>query len=448
MKKNFLFAIIAGLAVMTGCSKNEVIEDTAPTGQDKMEFAPVVGKQTRAGEITSSSLQVNGTELSLYNYKTANDFGSRNNGVFAKFFDAQPEKLTYNGSWNTAKDYEWTELINNNFKLSIFTYYSPSRVLTGITEPTSTAAANFEYTVPNTVDTQEDLLVAARLNMTKVNTKGIIAIDFKHALSQLYFRAKLSGTGYKAVIKSIKVLSAANKGKFSYIVAPTTPATVGTWSTLSGAYNYIYVENTTTNISSKDNAVRIGDATKGSLMLMPQPAVAGTFQFEVTYDVYDLQGALIGSKIVKSADMAALEMGKKYAYTLIIPASENDKISFDVAVSDWDDTSGATEREIRFDEYTLNGTTDAQNLADLITGYAPTVIYLQEVMVTGEINTATTIDLTRLSTTATVGSKVILDCSAVTGWSLDNKVSISVPANWSADVAELAVSGKITITKN
>lgn len=445
MRKNLLFAVIAGLFVITGCSENK---ETPDGEQNKMEFTPVVGKQTRAGEITSGSLQVNGTELNLYSYQTANDFSLRNSGIFAKFFDQQPEKLTYNGFWSTAKDYEWTDLTKDNLKLSIFTYYSPTGVLSGITEPTTTAAANFEYTVPNTVDAQEDLLVAANVDMTKANTNGIIAINFKHALSQVYFRAKLSGTGYKAVIKSIKVLNAANKGKFSYVVAPST-TTAGVWGTPSGSFNYTYIENSSMNITSKDTPVRIGNAANGSLMLMPQPVVAGTFKFEVTYDVYGDSGVLIGSKVVKSADMAALGMGKKYVYTLILPASENDKIAFDVVVSNWDDTSVATEREVRFDEYKLNGTSDGLDLADLIAGYAPTVIYLQEVMISGEINAATAIDLSRLSTTATPNSKIILDCTTVTNMSIDNKISVTnLPADWTADVTELTAIGKITITKN
>lgn len=444
MKKNLLFAVIAGIAVMTGCSKNEVLDNTSAGVQDKIEFTPIVGKQTRASEILSADLQKNGTVLSLYGYNTSTVFASRNTGTFAKFFDLAPEPLKFNGYWSTAKDYEWTAL--NAGYLSIFTYYSPKNVLTGITAPSQSAAAKFTYTVPNVITDQEDLLVAAHLDMNKVNTGGIIAINFKHALSQLYFRAKLTGTGYKAVIKSIKVLQAVNSGTFTYTADAAIPS-VGTWSATTGKINYIYADALAQEITSKDNPERIAPQN-GSLMLMPQAISSGVFQFEVTYDVFDSNGNLIGSKIVKTADMAALEMGKKYVYTLVLPASENDKIAFDVTVSAWDDTSVATEREVRFDDYNLAGSNDATAIRDLITGYTPSVIYIQEVKVAGaELTASMTIALDGLSVTAVPGSKIILDC-AIFDWGTNN-ITVTAPTGWTVgSTNNLSADGKITVTKN
>lgn len=444
MKKNLLFAVLAGVAIMTGCSKNNMSDDSPSKGQDKIEFTPVVGKQTRAVEIASVDLQKNGTILNLNGYKTSQLFALRNTGTFAPFFQQTPEKLTFNGYWSTPVDYEWTSL--NGGYLSIFTYFSPKDVLTGITAPTATAAAKFPYTVPNTIANQEDLLVAAHLDMNKTNTNGVIAINFKHALSQLYFRAKLTTTGYKALVRSIKVLKAANTGIFTY-TADASTAGVGTWSAQAGEYNYIYAENFSQEIKSKDNPERIAP-TNGSLMLMPQGIKAGAFQFEVTYDVLDFNGMLIGHKIAKTADMAALEMGKKYVYTLVLPSSENDKIAFDVVVSEWDEGAVATEREIRFDDYKLTGTDDAIYLKDLITGYTPSVVYLQEINITGDdLAAPLTIALDGLSTTAIQGSKIILSCKII-DWKT-NTFTVTVPSGWSLDNASgLSADGKITITKD
>lgn len=442
MKTNLFPIAIAALAVITGCAKNDVYDSTVTGELDKMEFTPVVGKQTRANEIISADLQKNGTVLNLYGYKTAAKFDSR--ASLTPFFDNTPEALTFSGYWSTAKDYAWTDLATGY--LSIFTYFSPKNVLTGITAPTSSVPAKFTYTIPNTIADQEDLLVATQLDMTKANTGGLIAINFKHALSQLYFKAKLIGTGYKAVIRSIKVVGATNSNTFTYNVSGTGVG-AGSWgATPSGAVNYTFAEGISQNITSKDIADRIA-TQNGSLMLMPQNANNGTFKFEVTYDVFDSNGAVIGARIVKTADMAALEMGKKYAYTLILPAAENDNIAFDVTVSDWDDTSVNSQREIRFDEYKMNGTSDQASITDLITGYTPSVVYLHELKITADdLAAPLSINLSSLSATAVSGSKIILDFT-ILDWN-SNDITVTVPTGWTLANNPLAANGKITITKD
>lgn len=201
MKKHLFLTILAATTaafVTTGCGKNEVAETIVPEAESYMEFSPVVGKQTRATEISSADLKKNGTVLNLYGYKVNGTFSGRTD--IAPFFDGTPEPLKYDGGWATSKKYEWSGL-GENGKLNIFTFFSPKNVLTGITAPTQSKAASFSYTIPTTIADQEDLLVAANLDMTKSSTKGLINISFKHALSQLYFKAKLTAEGHKAVIK-------------------------------------------------------------------------------------------------------------------------------------------------------------------------------------------------------------------------------------------------------
>lgn len=241
-------------------------------------------------------------------------------------------------------------------------------------------------------------------------------------------------------------MGAHNKNTFTYAVSGTD---AGTWGIPEGNVSYVYASGIEQDITSKDIASVIAPEN-GSLMLMPQTVNPGTFKFEVKYDVYNTaDGSLLGADVIKTAEMEALQMGKKYAYTLVLPATENDNIAFSVSVSDWDASSVETEREVRFDAYRLTGTSDATVIAELITGYTPSVIYLQEVKITADqLAEDLTINISSLNTGAKTGSKVILDCT-ITDWNGKSISVTNVPAGWSvSSVDPLTANGKITINKN
>lgn len=310
MRKILFIAAMAAVA-MTSCSKNEVIENTSP--QNAISFVTAVGK-VKANETNATTIQ---SGVNLYGYYTAGAFGAE---VPQKYF-SNPDKLSCTaGVWNTTGTYYWPV----SGKLSVFAAYPATLT---VTEPAAAGAyPSFAYTVKAGIDSQEDIVVANAMDQVKATpTATAVKLQFKHILSQVNFYVALTGDTYRVKVESLKIAGAKDQATFTF------DGTTGTWGTATGAAEYVFAAAATDFISA---ATKIG----ASAMLMPQAAAARTFAIEVKYTVYHktLDGVALSSTITKTVDMQQLDLGKKYKYTLTLPAEGVEKITFDVDASDWD----------------------------------------------------------------------------------------------------------------
>lgn len=333
MKTNFLLLALAAAAV-TGCSK----EASLPyQGNDNIiEFSTVVSKQTKAPEVNLDALKT-GEGFQLYTYYTESTYET-----------AAAVPVTWINANMVFKAPSWGDKNSGVFYwpssgyLSTFCYYPISE-----NSVYHAPAAGSEYpylsvTVPAAAESQADLIAAGTQNSQKGETASPITIDFKHILSQVKFQAKVENTNYKVKVKNITV-NAYNQADFKY----NGQAAVGAWENLATATTTAFVyRDTPTDFIASTAGADLEESGKGALMLIPQPASADKFTFEVTYDIYyttaDNTDVLL-KEATKSADMETLAAGKKYIYLLTL-TNTADPISFEVTDFDVWSPAGNTDK--------------------------------------------------------------------------------------------------------
>lgn len=121
------------------------------------------------------------------------------------------------------------------------------------------------YTIENDVTKQKDLLYAVVKDATRpAGTEGKIAINFRHALSQIEFMAKNENPNIYVEISQVKVCQVNSKGNFTFPTSATTPnvpehdytgsyptASVGKWANWSTLANYKTTTFTAVPLSQK-----------------------------------------------------------------------------------------------------------------------------------------------------------------------------------------------------
>lgn len=379
MKKYFILAA-AALVTLASCMKNNA--DTTAYEQGKViGFNTVVNKATKA---VSTVGPISGTVFSSGN----DDFG-----VFAYYLSS--------GTWASHPDvtpaaYMSDVAVGFDDDLDIWapasTYYWPLQgSLTFIAYwPKESATATFStggvltlsgFTQATTVANQVDLLYSSIAADKQDNdakytdtanskdsgdTKGV-NIKFKHALSQVIFKAKASADVYSAgmsfKVNSI-VVNAASTATSMTVTNPAdgdVSANITTWN--SPATFVDYTVNTTAfpnatvaagdgNFLTNDFTGPIGNAL---LMIPSKVAVPDTEPVQytfandptvtITYTLYRKSDALaMGQKSVTvhfneiDSIVKCWEAGKKYEYDLTIDLQ---KIYFNPTITDW--TDGGTQ---------------------------------------------------------------------------------------------------------
>lgn len=339
MKKLFFFAAVAGAALVS-CVSNE--PEVARQADQKITFAaPLVSGITRAhtGEITNP-------------YPTDESFT-----VFAKFYsnkysnwaagdwymgtDAGGVDVKYNGELNgwapDGTEYYWPK----NGSLTFYAY-SPADYDTwkpGITTSAQMEAAG--VTIPNTA-ANVDLMYSglakdkqANDNLTGNNGTGDeyygVELKFKHALSSIQFKVKLSRAYNDAEIKlnQIVLKEAKSSGSFSWTVdSENAPA----WNSLASPLDYTVVSGVAQNVTTVNTAEPVAAAVP--MILLPQPLT--NVVAEVTYTI---NGREFTSEIhlaeLKHGEQTNAEWqpGKRYIYTITFSLNT---IYFDPSVADWD----------------------------------------------------------------------------------------------------------------
>lgn len=192
MKKNLLFAALAA-SVMVSCSNDDIVD--VNHGEGIAFRASLDRALTRA----------NATNLENLNAFNVTAIGNGQN-----YFTNMPVTSDDKGStWKPAHTYYWP-----NYDLSFFAY-APQ-------EPGGTVSIDNNgkkitgFSPSKKVSEQKDLVVSYNTgNKTNNEEKGV-AMNFKHALSQIEVKAKCSNEKIKIEVRGVKLVNAAATADFTF----------------------------------------------------------------------------------------------------------------------------------------------------------------------------------------------------------------------------------------
>lgn len=390
-KLTFLLAFAA--LALGACSSEEVVRDATASDQTIQEIGmmPEVGKTTRGAVVTTSNISsfvayldgtfrtsgtvdAAATTATVYANKTGSDW-----------------KIYQELGHTTELKYYWGEDADN-VKFLAWTGNDGGTLTTN----------TMSFTVDDTPADQTDFAVAYNEGVRTDFTGGKVPLHFRHALSQVCFKAQYNYTAPDAdvvgnedvtiKVKGVKIFNLNNTGT---LTMPTTATTDGgtdiantNWSSVSGTQSYQIdlASEVTLNATAQviDNT-----STDGPLLLMPQTTAKAT-----SFTSVPATGAYIGVlvNITKGTPVTAVypkdataatpgyayavipvdiawEAGKKYTYIMKFTNSSAGKvdpgtpaaqipdgksagdpiikgvipITFEVTVEDWDDTAGDTD---------------------------------------------------------------------------------------------------------
>ena len=121
-----------------------------------------------------------------------------------------------NGNWtNTSGTRYWPET-----PVDFYAYVNAGTSYKWSVDGAGKATAKFEnFTVNNTVESQEDLLYAVKTNQSKTN--GTVNLNFRHALSQIVFQAKNTNANLYVEIAGVSVANVGGTNTFTFPSANT-----------------------------------------------------------------------------------------------------------------------------------------------------------------------------------------------------------------------------------
>lgn len=318
MKKNFLFAAMSIMA-LASCSNDDIVDVNNGSG---ISFRTSLDKAvTRAN---TTNLQ----NLAAFNVTAIGDGKS--------YFTNLGVTSDNNGaSWKTASTYYWP-----SYQLAFFAYapQTPS----GTVSIENAAKKITDFSPAQAVTGQKDLVISYNTGTKALNENSGVAMNFKHALSQIEVKAKCSNDKIKVEIMGVKLVNAAAKADFTF---PETETNTGfalqqsQWSNWreknDPAKAYMIKGQKAVTLTADAQSVMFGD---NNFMLIPQQltkwngtaATTGAY-LSVLCRIYSLndgnetllypQPTATDDKAGKYAFSAvgidtSWEPGKKYIYTL------------------------------------------------------------------------------------------------------------------------------------
>ena len=319
MKKFFMFAAMASVA-LASCTKNEPAA-SVEQGEAIVFNSPVVAPVTKA----TSALETLHQNFGAYAYYSTVDYTGTNEVCYLSNREFTPNKTgeTVN-YWGTTNAY-WPK----NGKLTFVAYAPKSgvNVPTPDAEETDAAKLTLNYTVPNAIASQVDVLYSAWVAdktsedqaSNDYNATGI-EIPFHHALSAVKFQVKAASTAVAPFmkIKGITLSGVKNSGTLT-VPYGDDPA----WDDQNGTATYTVLAAATDVTSSIgfDDVAAVDLNSGTQFILLPQE---GTANLNIEYFIK----ADDGSWLLQSTGETPIslpmdwEIGTRYTYTLVFNLDE------------------------------------------------------------------------------------------------------------------------------
>lgn len=325
MKSKYLAVALSAVALVA-CNNEDVLEVNQGRG---ISFQVATEASTRATATTTSTIG---------NFKVwgFTDGKTLMNGLEVS---KDGDDWTYNGTifW-PATDVDFYSV-------------SPAENCGGTVNITKDAQKITGFTVNTDQSKQVDLLYAVNKDETKDDhAASAVSINFRHALSQIVFKAKNTNENLKVIVKGVKIANIKKAGDFTYPAQATTTqntsesgtivaTTQGTWSNVTTAEKFsagmdaagVTLDGVVSTAKDLSNAT-------GALFMIPQaltpwnPSTEGCNKSNNVYFLLNCQ-ILSGTdkniqvwpsdaeedyaEIAVPAETLTWEQGKKYVYTFI-----------------------------------------------------------------------------------------------------------------------------------
>lgn len=271
MKSKYLALTLSAVALVA-CNNEDVLEVNQGRG---ISFQVATEASTRATATTTSTIQA----FNVWGFTT----------------DEEDAPLTLMNGINVSKsNNEWTYTDPIFWPINPVDFYSiapvpvSGKVSGGTVSITNETQTISNFTVDEAQDKQVDLLYAVNKGEKKDNHKAsAVNINFRHALSQIVFKAKNTNDHLKVIIRGVRIGNIKKVGDFTYPSSSTTPqnesqtgtitpSTQGEWGNVEAAVTF-KAGITQKELNGKiDEAVDLttkdteGKAYTGALFMIPQ----------------------------------------------------------------------------------------------------------------------------------------------------------------------------------
>lgn len=320
MNRKLFFAAMAATA-LASCTNDDLVEVNHGEG---IAFRASLDKALTRG--TTTNLQnLNAFKVTAFGQDEANNY----------FTDMPVTSDDQGKNWKTGATYYWP-----GFDLKFFAYAPQDLENVSISKNAQTIT---DFAPVQTVKSQKDLLVSYNTGNKNNNEANGVAMNFKHALSQIEVKAKCSNEKIKIEVIGLKMVNAAAKANFAFPNAETNTVyklEQGQWHDWTDKDNHdkaymIKDKGNKVTLTKNAQSLMFGE---GGMMLIPQQLTAwnGTASktgayLSVLCRIYSLDNgnetllyprpAAGDNKDNKYAFSAVAistnwEPGKKYIYTL------------------------------------------------------------------------------------------------------------------------------------
>lgn len=358
MKRSVLIALAA--FALAGCAKESVV-DSALTNAGN-----AIGFNTYSNITRGNPFDNNPEFAASGNVFGVTAFISTSDSPYMGKADAGTEIVSDGTKWdykNTSDIRYWP---TQGETLSFYAYapYTKNGVAIPVAYTKGDGMIMTDYTVPADDAGQVDLMYASALNVAKASPAVKVPLQFKHAMTQVRFKAKAKGDGVFIDVKEngIKLRNLESKGTFTL-----SAAGAASWSITEGnltEYTAVFPE--TKEITNAE-AKNLYDADK-ALILLPQEFAAKTGDGDMTggtltisCKIYYKDNNATPQYLFGSADTYAdytvpfsstipkgdtteeiWKMNKRITYTLTVTGNL-EPILFETSVVDWEDSNAAME---------------------------------------------------------------------------------------------------------
>ena len=373
MKSKYLLVTALSAAALTACNNDEVLEVNQGRG---ISFQVATEAATRATATTTNSID----KFMVWG-----------------FTQEEPAKTLMDDLSVSKTGSDWTYTGTIFWPAAPVNFYSisPEPVSDKVSEGTVSITSNEQKITGFTVNTdqsqQVDLLYAVNKGEKKESHETEpVSINFRHALSQIVFKAKNTNDHLKVIIHGVKVGNIKKAGNFTYPSQPTTTQntsesgsivadTQGKWDNITTEQTFAAGMNvngvtlegkveTALDLTSKENEVYTGalfmipqaltpwepettgalsDENKGVYFLVDCQILSGTNK---DIQVWPSDASQTHAEVAIPASQLTWDQGKKYIYTFTfgegggyVPGEEPDPdptligIDFDVTVDEFKD---------------------------------------------------------------------------------------------------------------